>query len=270
MKYSLCLLFFSCFLSAVICAQSPFKMVSEQKVDATRIVVDELGNVYLLSNTGIERRNAVGNGVFRTSDMQWGEFHDVDVTDPLRPFVHFPAAGKVVFFDNTLSLQGSPIDLYARGYDNTEFMCGSRGDGFWLWDARNSEIMRVDRNFNKLYSTGNLSILFKSPMQPLALMERGQFLYLLNRDYRLFVFDMFGAWKRTVQLDGPSTCQLDAERVIVFYETGSMQFIDTAGWIKQDIPLPGSVGAFFFRGSKLYWLNDAILRTFQFVENARN
>jgi len=245
-------------------------MVSEQKVDATRIVVDELGNVYLLSNTGIERRNAVGGGVFRASDMQWGEFHDVDVTDPLRPFIHFPAAGKVVFFDNTLSQQGSPIDLYARGYDNAEFMCGSRGDGFWLWDARNSEIMRVDRNFAKLYATGNLSILLRSELQPIGLTERGNFLYLLNRDYRLFIFDMFGAWKRTLQLDGPCSFQADAERLIVFYEGGSMQLIDTSRWIAEDVALPSSTGSYFFQGRKLFSLSGGMLKVFQFVENARN
>ena len=100
------------FLACCVCAfsqlrgQEPtFVLSLQQAVKADRLVVDELGNIYLMTATSIERRNAVGNGVFRTSEMQWGEFQAIDVTDPLRPFVHFPSAGKIVFLITHLALR---------------------------------------------------------------------------------------------------------------------------------------------------------------------
>jgi hypothetical protein len=251
-------------------SQTVFELLSEQKVEADRFVVDELGNLYLMSPTNVERRNAVGGGVFRTSELQWGNFHDIDVTDPLRPFIHFPSTGKVVFFDNTLSMQGSAIDLFEFSFDNIEQMCGSRGDGFWLWDARNSEIIRVDRNFNRLQSSGNLSILLKSEIEPQLMIEHGSFLYLLNRDNTLHVFDMFGSWKKRMEVGELSDFEADSDRVFLFGSDGKLSIVDTLLWQKQTMDLPLVGGRFSYHSSLLYSLQNGVLRVFKRVENTRN
>jgi hypothetical protein len=234
------------------------------------MVIDELGNVYLMNTTSIERRNTVGNGTFRTSEMQWGQFSPIDVTDPLRPFVHFPSAGKVVYFDNTLSVQGSPIDLFQLGYNNVELMCGSRGDGFWLWDGRNAELVRVNKSFEEMQSSGNLSILLKTELHPLSMLERGNFLFILNDDYRLHVFDMFGAWKKSVQLPAKSTWEAVSGKVYVFRNDGLMQSIDTKMWLTEELRLPDFDGSFSFHNGRLYSLKEKTFRVYELSEKGRN
>jgi hypothetical protein len=265
------------FLACCVCAfsqlrgQEPtFVLSSQQAVKADRLVVDELGNIYLMTATSIERRNAVGNGVFRTSEMQWGEFHAIDVTDPLRPFVHFPSAGKIVFFDNTLSTQASPIDLYELGFDNVEAMCGSRGDGYWLWDGRNSELLRVDRNFSKRYTSGNLSMLLSAEIHPVAMMERGSSLFVLGDNDNLYVFDMFGAWKKTLAMPINCTLDADSDKLYIFSSDATMQVIETNMWLSQEFKLPLIGAKYSYRHGSLYALKDSILRVFKFAENTRN
>jgi len=269
-RFFLILAFVVCNLMQVVGQQQVFAFSSQQTVKADRLVVDELGNIYLMTATSLERRNAVGNGIFRTSEMQWGDFHAIDVTDPLRPFIHFPSAGKAVFFDNTLSIQGSPIDLYERGFDNVEWMCGSRGDGYWLWDGRNSELMRVDRNFSKRYASGNLSMLLSAEIHPVAMMERGSSLFVLADNSRLYVFDMFGAWKKTLLL--PENCSLDADsdKLYIFSSEGTLQIIETTGWLSQEFILPNIGAEYSYRHGLLYSLKDSVLSVFKFAENGRN
>ncbi len=250
--------------------QSQFTLQSEQEVSASKLVVDELGAIYLITSTAIERRNAFGGGSFRNSEMQWGEFHPIDVTDPLRPFVHFPASGKVVFFDNTLSMQGSPIDLFELDMDNIECMCGSRGDGFWLWDARNSELTRVDRSFRKLSSSGNLSMLLQRELHPLSMMERGAHLFVLTQEYSLLVFDVFGAWEKTLQLIPGSQCIADASTLYVFGANGILQATDTQTWLTEVIEMPVMEGRFSYQGGVLYNLSSGRLSMYKHVQNARN
>jgi hypothetical protein len=264
------MIFLFAFCVKPLFSQLSFELVSEQNAEADRLVVDDLGNIYLMNSTGIERRNAVGGGVFRTSEMQWGEFHDVDVTDPLRPFIHFSSSGKVVFFDNTLSVQGSPIDLFEHGYDNIDFMCGSRGDGYWLWDGRNSEIIRVDRNFNRILSTGNLSILLKSEILPQAMMERGSFLYVLNSDNTLHIFDMFGAWKKSLTIGALVNWEADSGGLFLFGVDKKMRMVDAKLWQVQELELPVSEGSFSFHSPYLYSLENGVLRMFKLVETTRN
>jgi hypothetical protein len=202
--------------------------------------------------------------------MQWGDFHAIDVTDPLRPFIHFPSAGKAVFFDNTLSIQGSPIDLYERGFDNVERMCGSRGDGYWLWDGRNSELMHVDRNFSKRYASGNLSMLLSAEIHPVAMMERGSSLFVLADNSRLYVFDMFGAWKKTFLLPENSLLDADSDKLYIFSSEGTLQIIETTGWLSQEFILPIIGAEYSYRHGLLYALKDSVLSVFKFAENGRN
>jgi hypothetical protein len=251
-------------------AQSSFEWVSEERVEANRFVFDELGNLYLMNATGIERRNAVGGGVFRTSEMQWGSFNEIDVTDPLRPFIHFPSSGKVVFFDNTLSMQGTAIDLFELGFDNIEVMCGSRGDGYWLWDARNSEIMRVDRSFKQIASTGNLSILLKSEIRPQAMMERGSFLFLLNSDNTLHVFDMFGMWRKSLAVGKVINWSAEGKKLYLFGSDGKLRIVDTFFWQTQEVALPQTGSRYAYQSPFLYCLREGGLSKYKLVENARN
>lgn len=251
-------------------SQSSFKLISDNPVIADFVVTDELGNVYLMTGSSIERINALGKGVYRASELQWGEFHDVDVTDPLRPFVHFPASGKVVFFDNTLSVQGSPIDLFEAGFDNVEWMCGSRGDGYWLWDGRNSELVRVDRSFKKSFSTGNLSMLLNHEIHPIGMTERGSYLYLLCEDSTLHVFDMFGTWKKRIFVERVKNWMADADNLYLFHSDGSLEVIDTRTWLSERMNLPLVGSAYCFQAGRLYVLSDGRLRTYDFVETIRN
>lgn len=268
------LFLFLIMLNAAVCcdvrAQVTFKPLSEMTTEANRFVVDELGNIYLMTGMSIERRNAVGTGVFRASELQWGEFHDLDVTDPLRPFAHFPASGKVVFFDNTLSVQGSPIDLFESGFDNVEWMCGSRGDGFWLWDARNSELVRVDRSFKKRYASGNLSVLLNSELHPTGMMERGSFLYVMCDDETIHVFDMFGAWKKRIAANNLSSWMADAGHLYLFHKDGTLEAMDTRYWLSEHMGMPQIAGSFSYQASRIYILSEGHLRIFEIVENTRN
>ncbi len=257
-------------LGSQLRAQVPFRELSVFGTDADRLVVDELGNVYLMTASSIERKNAIGGATFRCSELQWGDFHAIDVTDPLRPFTHFPATGKVVFFDNTLSVQGTPIDLFEQGFDNVEWMCGSRGDGYWLWDGRNSELVRVDRNFNKRFGTGNLSILQNRALRPIGMMERGSYLYVLNDDFALLVFDMFGSWKKSIPLAAVTTWVADSNRLYVFRNDGKLEIIDSNSWLTETLELPGSVGDYFYHNGHLFWLFEGRLREYERGENARN
>jgi hypothetical protein len=260
--YSGLICLFFVFQALQIDAQEAFRLLSESSTQADRIVVDELGNMYLMTASSIERRNAVGGAVFRCSELQWGDFHAIDVTDPLRPFAHFPATGKVVFFDNTLSVQGTPIDLFEQGFDNVEWMCGSRGDGYWLWDARNSELVRVDRNFMKRFSTGNLSILLNRALRPIGMMERGSYLYVLNEDYTLHVFDMFGSWKKSVPLAPVSSWMGDSGWLYMMRKDGKLEVIDTRSWLSEVLALPGSSGTYFYQNGRLFQVAEGRLRVY--------
>ena len=201
--------------------------------DATDFKVDELGNLYLIHQSYVERINASNSAKFRTSEMNYGNIDFLDLTNPLKPFIHYAGIGKIVVFDNTLSQQGDPIDLWAYGYTQVEMIAGSRGDAYWLWDARNSELIRVDGSFNRLTSTGNLSVLLSKTIQPVQILERGQQVYLRDSVNGLIVLDVYGKYRTTLNLLSDQDIQV-IEDDIVYLKDRSLHIL-SRDWITEDV-----------------------------------
>lgn len=260
---------FCLLLSLDSAAQLSLEFISDVPCAAERIAVDELGNVYVQTSTYIERWNAQGGKKYRNSELQWGGFNSIDVTDPLRPFVYFPGAGKIVFFDNTLSVQGSPIDLFEKGYDQIEYVAGSRGDALWLWDARNLELVRVDHNFQTLSSTGNLSVLLGTTITPVQIVERGSYVYLRTAQQVVFVFDRFGTYKTKMNLGACTDMQVVNDRIMVYGEM-ELTIFEVNDPNKISIQLPYTDAVYWGLRDVLYALHAGRLSKWKIPETARN
>lgn len=241
---------------------SGFVLESERNTDAKDFIVDELSNVYLIHDTYIERFNAVGNNSFRTSDLIFGNIDYFDITNPLKPFIHYRNNGQIVMFDNTLSQQGSPIDVYAMGFGQVELICGSRGDAYWLWDAANSELIRVDQSFQRLRSTGNLAVLLSKELHPMQLFERGDFLYIRDEKHGILVFDIYGTYRTTINIKTVSDIQV-VDNEIIYEIDGSLNIL-RKDWLTEDhLELPSKNSKrVYFANQKLYLLQMDRLQIF--------
>lgn len=244
----------------------------EKSIDtkAKDFMVDELGNIYLIHSTFIERYNAVGTGRFRTSELSYGNIEYFDVTNPLKPFIYYRGLGKLVFFDNTLSQQGDAVDLFDRGYTQVELIAGSRGDAYWMWDARNSELLRVDQNFQPLTSTGNLSVLLAKEINPSQILERGNHVYLRDSLNGVFVFDIYGTYRTTLNIQTKQDIQVRNDEVI--FSDGMSVHVISSDWIAEEVlALPEqSPGRIFFFNRQLFFLRNEQLRIYALSESGRN
>lgn len=253
----------------VLNAQAVFTLLSQESCGCTHVSADELGNVYYQGPRFIQRINAVGGGKFRNSELQWGSYESIDLTDPLRPFIHFPSTGKIVFWDNTLSVQGIPVDLFEQGFDQIELACGSRGDAFWLWDARQSELIRVDRTFQRLSSTGNLGVLLGFSVFPIQLIERGLYLYVRTADHRVLVFDVYGTYKKEMRQGELIDMQVEHDRMFLFSEK-EVHLMNALSPESVSLPLPIAGARYFASKGLLYAVSAGVLYTYRFPESARN
>lgn len=248
------------FTVTVLCA---FVLESSVPTDARSVVLDELGNIYLLHDTYIERKSAVGKEHFRSSDFNFGPVEFLDVTNPLKPFLHFRQAGKLVFFDNTLSQQGEAIDLFNQNIGQIELIAGSRGDYFWLWESVNSEMIRTDRNFQKISSTGNLSFLLGRELHPEMILERGDHVYLVDPVHGVLVFDIYGTYRTTLKIF-PHVGLHVANNQLIYLENDQI-FVMGDDWITAEtIDVSGEkVISLSYSNKKIYLLRNGFLEVWK-------
>ena len=76
-----------------------------------RFTTDEIGNVYTLQGDELTLWNAQGKKLLRNSLKTFGTITAIDAFSSLKPMIFSGPQGMLAALDNTLAIQGDPIDL---------------------------------------------------------------------------------------------------------------------------------------------------------------
>ncbi|MFA9219844.1 MAG: hypothetical protein ACEQSL_01515 [Sediminibacterium sp.] len=153
---------------------------------------DALGNTYDIFPDHITKHSSNFNLDYRLSTLQYGTSAQLDLTNPLVPFLFFEDQGSLVFFDNNLNVLEDPIFLNEKFQGQITCVAGSKGDALWLYDANSSTLIRTNRKFEVLSKSANLSYLTKTTLQPEQIIENGQRVYLIDAEKGISIFSLFG------------------------------------------------------------------------------
>ena len=153
---------------------------------------DALGNTYDVCSDHITKHSSNFNTDYRLSTLQYGTSAQLDLTNPLVPFLFFQDQSSLVFFDNNLNVLEDPIFLNEKFQGQITCAAGSKGDALWLYDANSSTLIRTNRQFEILSKSPNLSYLLKTTLQPKQIIENGQRVYLIDSEKGILLFSLFG------------------------------------------------------------------------------
>ena len=157
-----------------------------------RVQCDALGNTYEIYSDHITKHSSNFNLDYRLSTLQYGTSAQIDLTNPLVPFLFFEDQGSLVFLDNTINVLEEPVFLNERFQGQITCVAGSKGDALWLYDVNSSTLTRTNRQFEVLSKSANLSYLTKSTLQPKQIIESGQRVYLITEEKGIVLFSLFG------------------------------------------------------------------------------
>ena len=121
-----------------------------------RVQCDALGNTYEIYSDHITKHSSNFNIDYRLSTLQYGTSAQLDLTNPLVPFLFFEDQGSLVFLDNTINVLEEPVFLNERFQGQITCVAGSKGDAFWIWDANSSSLIRTNRQFEIFEKYQNL------------------------------------------------------------------------------------------------------------------
>ena len=148
-------LFAALVICSVAAAQAPQDaVVIEGAFD--RFTTDELGNVYTLQGDELKLFDAKGKRLIRNSLKTFGSITHLDAFSSLKPMIFSRPQGMLAVLDNTLAVQGDPVDLNRSGFPQVTLACMSVQNCFWFFDERLLQLTRVDNQLRTLSSTGRL------------------------------------------------------------------------------------------------------------------
>lgn len=228
---------------------------------------DEMGNVYVLRGDELELFDRRGSSWLRNSVKTFGRIHHIDAFYSLKPMVFSPEQGQLAMLDNTLSVQGSVINLPRQGYPQVVLACASVQNSFWFFDERNMELQRVDAQLRPLAATGRLDQLLGITLKPAQMQEADNMLYVNDPIQGILVFDIFGAYYRTIPILGASRIEV-REGAVFFFRNGVLSRYDKRSFDIVDMPMPEGIVALDARveRGRIYVRTEEDIRIYMVAE----
>jgi hypothetical protein len=222
-----------CFQALALCAQEPPEhVVVPGAYDL--FTTDELGNIYALKGDELRLYNASGKLLLRNSLKNFGAITTIDAFSSLKPLIFSAPQGMLALLDNTLAIQGTPIDLNRAGFPQVTLACMSVQNALWFFDERLLQLTRVDAQLRPLATTGRLDQLLGFTPHPASMQEFDSWLYVCDPEEGVLVFDLFGGYAKTIPIMGARTFQV-RDGFILYLKDGVLH---SYNMMKQEIELP--------------------------------
>lgn len=190
------------------------------KAKQTFFTGDNFGNSYIVNDDELMKYLNSGKFFARYSNLKLGTITSVDATNPLKLLLYYRDFQQIVFLDNQLSKNSEAVSLEQLGYEQTHLVCAGANNSFWIYNRQNNELIRFDENLKKVAATGNLKQILQSNLSPDFMLEHNGNLFLNCPETGILVFDIFGAFSKTLSLKGLKQFQVNEN--IIYYQKDSV------------------------------------------------
>jgi hypothetical protein len=237
--------------SSFIQNNEPKRLVIKAKFDF--FTVDNIGNIYTIKEDELVKYLPNGKFFARYSNLKLGSISKVDATNPLKLVVYYRDFQQIVFLDNQLSVNSEIVSLEKLGYEQTDLVCASNNNSFWIYSKQNNELHRFNENSKEISATGNLKQILQNELSPNFMLEHNGYLYLNSPETGIYVFDIFGTFSRIIAIKHLRQFQVNEN--IVYYQRDSI-FCSYNYTLFEEacktIPYWSKVQTLKYRNTKLY------------------
>ena len=185
------------FLSVSGFSQSAYKLLKTIETESDIFTSDNQSNIYVVKGNELSKFDKTGKLLYKYSNKNFGNITFVDASNMLRILVFYRDFSQIIFLDNTLSQNGDPINLQALDISQAPLACSSYNNGMWVFDQQNFALIRFDKSLKDIQQTSNLNQLLNDSLQPNAMIEYDNKLYLNNPRSGIMIFDIYGTYYKT-------------------------------------------------------------------------
>lgn len=207
-----------------------FKVQLILKGDYTDFNVDNLGNLFVVSQTGqLKKLGPSGDSLAVFNNVrQYGKIHFIDVSNPLKVLLHFKDFGTVVVLDRFLNTRNS-IDLRKQQLFQVKSIGQSYDNNIWVYDELESKLKRIGEDGRTIDQSADFRQLFDSTPSPSFIVDANKLVYLYDPAKGAYLFDYYGTFKNRIRFLGwtdfmviGSTILGRDENILYKYEPGTL------------------------------------------------
>lgn len=234
--------FFLFFLALQAHADGRLREVKVIELRARVMTVDDLGNVYIVrQDNSLVRFDERGDSSAFFRSIQNGDIGSVDVTNPMRIVLYYPAYSRVVLLDRQLA-QKNDLDLRKLQLASPPVVAASADGNLWVYDQFNARLRKIDEQLNEVTTSNDLRQEIHTVPNPVFMVERDWKIFLSDTLRGLYTFDRYGNYINTLSIFGVRQLQVVGSQLL-YLRGDTLHSWDVARVSATALPLPTSYGA---------------------------
>ena len=262
MKHLISLLFFSSIILEGYCQGDSILKVTLQKtfpVQVKDFTTDNLGNIYLLTNTNqVRKLNEKGDSIAIYNDVRrFGKIFSIDASNPLKILVYYKDFSTIVVLDRLLNVRNT-IDLRKQNILQVKAITSSYDNKIWLYDELDSRIKKIDDNGRVVLSSNDFRQVYEAVPNPANIYDRDGQLYLYDPKKGLLVYDYYCAQRNNYAIYGLADVQVVDKNTItardsthiILYKPSSLTLLSFSAFKEQ-----GDFAKINFNGRHIFCLD---------------
>ncbi|MDB4089133.1 hypothetical protein N9544_05870 [Flavobacteriales bacterium] len=181
---------------------------------------DKLGNIYQILDMKITKFSSELKPLQSNSIYSNGTITSFDSRNPLQLMLFYKQQQDIILLDNTLS-QTNKINL--TFFELLDLACSSnRDNSFWLYSITTQSLIKTDKTGKATNRFKNIAQLVQRDINPTQLIEHENEVYLFDPNEGLFVFDLYGNYKKRIELKKAENVKFYQKKV--FYRVENSVF----------------------------------------------
>ncbi|HET8829836.1 MAG TPA: hypothetical protein VFM79_10870, partial [Pelobium sp.] len=190
-----------------------FQFIAKIDTVAKIATVDNLGNLFVVTPANeLLKFNPKGDFLWNYTNNSYGEIAQLDVTDPLRVILYYPAYQQVVVLNNNLS----EISNYTFNQNpdiQITLIASANNNGFWAYDQINRELRKLTNYFVDDLKSGNIYQRNGFDMQANFMLTDDQQIYINDTTAGIRIFDRFGNFIKTAVVYPEASFDVDGNNI---------------------------------------------------------
>ena len=254
--------------NAVLCLaqNNSVRLVKEFNLSGEKVFIDNLKAIYLLKNAQLLKYNTNAELIQTYSNKALGKADFCDVSNAFKIMLFYKNQNSIIFLDNTLAEISEPISLEDKGFYSACAACISAKGGFWIFDTDKQELVFFDNNLQQKSNSGALEQLIGLRIEPIMMHENGDFVYLLDKNKGLLIFDSFASFYKQIPVKD-AKASWETENWHVFHLDEELYFVNKNFLSEFSLVLPENKSKdLFFRWNSIYVLTDNGLKEYEIDE----
>lgn len=244
-----------------------FRLVKIIRGDIVAFTVDNLDNMYLLSNTNqVKKLNSNGDSMAVFNDVKkFGKATLIDVSNPLKVLLHYRDFATIAVLDRFLNVRNT-IDLRKENILQVRAISQSYDNKIWVYDELDNKLKKIDEDGKLLQETPDFRLLFGEAPVPHKIFDQDQFVYLYDSAKAVFVFDYYGALKNKIPITGWRNFKV-AGKYIFGSADGKLFRYNITTFRTEEWRMPAEIAqsfAFNFTSTRLYALKKDVIEVYLF------